>query len=174
MQIETKSASLDTLAVTIRALHVSGKQMTLAVFRQLPTISACNEDGSIRPMEYWGIVHYAIKHEADTWVICASGGILYRCPLQPAPNMIPACERDLRKAREHLAWARRIKAAGADREQLNLAWSTKPRGLVSFCKDSHIQLEREVVALEEWLERCKRRAVTDETLARLPQLFIAV
>ena len=36
MEIETKNASLDTLAVTILALHVSGKQMTQAVFKQLP------------------------------------------------------------------------------------------------------------------------------------------
>lgn len=36
VEIETKRASLDTMSVTIQALHVSGKQMTLAVFRQLP------------------------------------------------------------------------------------------------------------------------------------------
>lgn len=45
MEIETKNASLDTMAVTIQALHVSGKQMTLAVFRQLPSSRAYNKTG---------------------------------------------------------------------------------------------------------------------------------
>ena len=72
MQIETKNASLDTLAVTIRALHVSGKQMTLAVFRQLPTAS--EREGS----SLWGVVRYTIKEEGELWLVFSHEGQLCR------------------------------------------------------------------------------------------------
>ena len=72
MEIETKNASLDTLAVTIKTLHVSGKQMTLAVFRQLPIKLAYKDS------ELWGIVRYSIKDDGDIWLVFSNNGILYR------------------------------------------------------------------------------------------------
>ena len=72
MEIETKHASLDTLAVTIKTLHVNGKQMTLAVFRQLPIK---NED---KNSELWGIVRYSIKDSGDIWLVFSDNGVLYR------------------------------------------------------------------------------------------------
>ena len=72
MEIETKNASLDTLAVTIKTLHVNGKQMTLAVFRQLPIK---NED---KNSELWGIVRYFIKDSGDIWLVFSDNGVLYR------------------------------------------------------------------------------------------------
>ena len=42
--IETQNASIDTLSVTIRSLHVNSKQMTLAVFRQLPVVPVYRYD----------------------------------------------------------------------------------------------------------------------------------
>jgi hypothetical protein len=69
MDIETKHASLDTLAVTIQALHVNGKQMTLAVFRQLPEL------------QLWGRVRYTIPGEfrnVDMWIVGSRQGKLYR------------------------------------------------------------------------------------------------
>ena len=72
MEIETKNASLDTLAVTILALHVSGKQMTLAVFRQLP--EGVEQQGS----ELWGTVRYAIKDSGDLWLVFSNDGRLFR------------------------------------------------------------------------------------------------
>lgn len=70
--IETKNASLDTLQVTIRALHVNGKQMTLAVFRQLPTDMEDDES------ELWGMVRYTIKDEGRLWLVFSRGGRLWR------------------------------------------------------------------------------------------------
>lgn len=84
MQVETRNASLDTLAVTIQALHVSGKQMTLAVFRQLPIASALNSDSSlIESLALWGLVRYQIKDEASLWVVASADGVLYRCVAEP-------------------------------------------------------------------------------------------
>lgn len=89
MEVETRNASIDTLAVTIRALHVSGKQMTLAVFRQLPTGRAYVDDGTLNPMyEHWGIVRYDIKGEGSVWVVASHDGRLYRCDAYP-PYPIP-------------------------------------------------------------------------------------
>lgn len=72
MEIETKTASLETFSVTIRALHVNGKQMTLAVFRQLPT--GQEQDGD----EKWGTVRYTIKDTGDVWLVFSHEGHLCR------------------------------------------------------------------------------------------------
>ena len=72
VEIETKNASLDTLAVTILALHVSGKQMTQAVFKQLP------EGREIDGDSLWGVVRYQIKDSHDLWLVFSSGNRLYR------------------------------------------------------------------------------------------------
>ncbi len=78
MEIQTKSASLDTFAVTIQALHVNGKQMTLAVFRQLPEVSILDErhykDSSLK---WWGKVNYRVG-DSDRWMVCERDGRLYR------------------------------------------------------------------------------------------------
>lgn len=37
IELESRAASIDTVSVTIKTLHVNKKQMTLAVFRQLPS-----------------------------------------------------------------------------------------------------------------------------------------
>jgi hypothetical protein len=72
MEIETKNASLDTLAVTILALHVSGKQMTQAVFKQLPEGRESEGDS------LWGVVRYQIKDSYSLWLVFSSGDRLYR------------------------------------------------------------------------------------------------
>jgi len=72
VEIETKNASLDTLAVTILALHVSGKQMTQAVFKQLP------EGREIEGDSLWGVVRYQIKDSYSLWLVFSSGDRLYR------------------------------------------------------------------------------------------------
>ena len=75
MLVEEKNASLSTLSVTIQALHVQGKQMTLAVFRQLPTM-AVDKDCSI-----WGIVRYEIKDSGNLWLVFSFNNCLYRMQL---------------------------------------------------------------------------------------------
>ncbi len=72
MEIEARQASLSTMAVTINALHVNGKQMTLSVFRQLPI---AQED---EHSEIWGVVKYKIKHEGEIWIVFSKAGILMR------------------------------------------------------------------------------------------------
>lgn len=171
LHIETKSATLDTLAVTIQALHVSGKQMTLAVFRQLPTTLAYGEDGSLLPLEYWGVVRYAIKDEGDAWVVCATGGRLYRCPLNWQGDSVWRAEAELKHAKAIVEWWRTIKAA---KDVGSWNFPIAPRGAASWAADALGGLEFDVEDSEHQLEVCLRAEATREALARLVQLFIAV
>jgi hypothetical protein len=82
-EILATEATLSTLRVEIKALTVSGKQMTLAVFRQLPRMKTTTNDAELWPdASYWGIVRYAIKDEADLWAVIEIEGKLYRGPVE--------------------------------------------------------------------------------------------
>ena len=116
MLIETKSASLETMAVTIQALHVNGKQMTLAVFRQLPVINGDRaSDRWYRPPHYkplniedgvaaWGVVRYSIGDDA-IWLVVSMNGRLYRAPMYPNPKTYH-CNNDEQVEREMTCAAR--------------------------------------------------------------------
>lgn len=91
IEVETKNASLDTLAVTIMALHVNGKQMTQAVFKQLP--EADEKEGE----PIWGIVRYKGVY-SNIWIIFSSDGTLYRRELQtkkPSLSWVREAQREL-------------------------------------------------------------------------------
>ena len=78
IEIETSRATIDTLSVTIKALHVSGKQMTLAVFRQLP-----EKKEPPGTSELWGVVRYAIANEGYMWLVFSHNDRLYRRSMHP-------------------------------------------------------------------------------------------
>ena len=79
MEMKTKNASIDTMAVTIQALHVSGKMMTQSVFKQLPEFDLfLHRIDLIASMELWGMVSYRIKHGGNLWLIGSKDGIMYR------------------------------------------------------------------------------------------------
>lgn len=102
--VEEKNANLSTLSVTIQALHVSGKQMTLAVFKQLPWVHLTP------PLTPWGFVRYEIKGEADLWLVFSHGGILYRAS-KPHANGQENAARDANYAlRDALAKVANIEA----------------------------------------------------------------
>jgi hypothetical protein len=153
MEIETKSASLDTLSVTIRALHVNGKQMTLAVFRQLPCLSLYLETGDINnDLRHWGIVRYFIKDEGSEWVVADYNGVLYRCDLYP----------DNATDERLLYICRQIEEIKAEQK------SAQNSGRYVFV--DKIQLSKYEETADIWEKILKSRQV----LLKLPQLFIAV
>lgn len=79
MKIKSKIANIDTLTVSIKSIRISKKQMTLAVFRQIPMINIFTEKGNIiTDFTYWGIVRYAIRDRGDLWVVLSDDGILYK------------------------------------------------------------------------------------------------
>jgi hypothetical protein len=64
-QLTVHNAEIATAAVEIRTLTISGKQVTLAVFRQIPekALYGVVEDGQI-----WGFVNYCPGKTCSTWV----------------------------------------------------------------------------------------------------------
>ena len=85
MEIEARSASIDTMAVAIQALHVAGRQMTISVFKQLPQLTEQTYDDLPDGAESWGYVMHDIKrigkhHPWRCWVVYSWKGSLYRHP----------------------------------------------------------------------------------------------
>lgn len=72
-QLTTQNATITTAAVEVKTLTISGKQVTLAVFRQLKEEPLIAEDGTLNG-EPWGVVNYhpdkcgdAPKHSHVVW-----------------------------------------------------------------------------------------------------------
>jgi len=188
MEIQTKSASLDTLSVTIQALHVNGKQMTLAVFRQLPIASAyITEDessiGAIAPMEFWGIVRYNIKDEGDLWVVAASRGRLYRCcviPILSNGHSYPTLEeanKDLNNAMLDIMWWRSVNndtTKEGHKKNYETHYSQAQRERLSWHEKLITDLNDQLDWYRNRVTIIERVEKTKESLMQLPQLFIAV
>jgi hypothetical protein len=80
--VKSAEATLKTLSVTIQSLSVNSKQMTLAVFRQLPELTIHTDEGKLLDgITLWGCVRYAIKDSASFWIVCQKDDILYRAAL---------------------------------------------------------------------------------------------
>lgn len=154
MEVETKSASLDTLAVTIHALHVNGKQMTLSVFRQLPETSLVLDSGDADDrLRWWGIVRYHIKNEGTEWVIVEHGGRLFRAPMRGMDASSFAKKID--------EWDKNIK---------NRSWHYV---YDRFCKNLKDAEQALAAARNELVFRNMAEQVFKKA-GMLPQLFIAV
>lgn len=111
--VQAKDAKLRTLQVTIESLTVEGKQMTLAVFRQLPSMDIEDREGKLVPeVRLWGLVRYQIKDEGGLWVVAEKGGILYRAAMPALPHMYYT-QREVEKAEA----ARNKHKGGTTREE---------------------------------------------------------
>lgn len=171
MEIETKSASLDTLAVTIQALHVNGKQMTLAVFRQLPIKDTYLDDGSLAPMEYWGLIRYQIKEQGDVWVVCSKDGCLYRCDLRARGNFfLYDAERWVKRSSEAVFQNKKYLDDAIARYK-GQDWGAAD---IDRKRASLEEKEAELADAKAHLDICKRVEQSSQVLEKLPQLFIAV
>lgn len=150
MEIETKNASLDTLAVTILALHVSGKQMTQAVFKQLP------EGREVEGDSLWGVVRYQIKDSYSLWLVFSSGDRLYRRGL--------SFDYQLRSRARY--------ERGILDEYLSRHKKYHPNSPLDVEK---IADHKKAIAEAEESDRIdKEKQQYDKTLSTLQQLFIAV
>lgn len=63
-QLTTQNASITTVAVEVKALTISGKQVTLSVFRQLPEEPLLADDCTLNGLP-WGVVNYHPDKCAD-------------------------------------------------------------------------------------------------------------
>ena len=86
--VYTTEATLSTLKVEIKALTVSGKQMTLAVFKQLPQWWPLTVEETLNnDVRFWGIVRYSIKDEGDLWVVLEKDNELHRAKIEIYLNL---------------------------------------------------------------------------------------
>jgi hypothetical protein len=78
INLETADASITTATVTIKALQVGKKQMTLSVFRQLPEARLVDEDMVKLLGQPWGYVNYRWGDQTGTNFIFQAESRLYR------------------------------------------------------------------------------------------------
>lgn len=80
-QLTTQNATITTATVEVKTLTISGKQVTLAVFRQLREEPVISSDGTLNG-EPWGVVNYHPDKCGDDYghchVVWQSGGELLR------------------------------------------------------------------------------------------------
>ncbi len=173
MQVETKKASLETLSVTIQALHVSGKQMTLSVFKQLPEACPYASNGKLNEMNFWGVVRYSIKDSGDLWVVASKEDLLYRCDTTMHLSYARA-QRDVGRMRQCINW-------WASCDPLAASWKhpLSPEhpfrdGRIKWTEGGLTSLQNDLLEVEDRLSVCQEAEASHATLCRLPQLFIAV
>jgi hypothetical protein len=176
--ITSKNARFETVTVGIQTVRVGAKQMTIAVFRQLPILPERYFDAS----QKWGFVRYNVDN-AELWFVLAYEGKLYRFPHQPAElSAIRKAQSKVRDRLEILKVARTVvrEALGVDYdEEAARVWLAEPKNnkrgdffdvvkAIRFCGENDPQ--RMVDALRAFESEASRV----ELLDTCPQLFIAV
>lgn len=80
--IESNNVTIEQAIVSINLLQITKKQMTLAVFRQLPKLNDSFDyfkvSNIIENHDRWGIVNYEIKHQGRQHLVINVDGKLYR------------------------------------------------------------------------------------------------
>lgn len=181
--IETHQAKLDTLAIEIQALRVSGKQMTLSVFRQLPEgVDGGEQIIGARP---WGIVRYKID-DVVLHLVYSNKHQLFRRELNvdtPSRSRVNKIESDITKIEQD--------KFGYDSEYILRGYGVTDELLCK--KDLNMRfkppVERNRILREVGLSHLKtiledRKSLYEEQclmfdrdkdyMEKLPQLFIAV
>lgn len=95
-QLTTQNASITTVAVEVKALTISGKQVTLSVFRQLQEEPVISSDGTLNGVP-WGYVNYHPDKCADDYphlhVVWQQGEDLRRSRVSLKPDFDPGTTR---------------------------------------------------------------------------------
>lgn len=160
IEVETKNASLDTLAVTILALHVSGKQMTQAVFKQLPV----GDEKENEPI--WGIVRYRGIY-SNIWIIFSSEGTLYK--------------RELKTQRPDIGWIleakRELDRHDKRHPECTLSYETDRPEVIEWrleLAQKRICLVSSIEEYQDIYDEKLAKQQNETALSKLKQLFIAV
>jgi hypothetical protein len=109
-QLTTQNATLTTVAVEVKALTISGKQVTLSVFRQLQEEPLVAKDGTLNGVP-WGYVNYhpdRCGDEAPHWhIVWQQGAELRRSRVMKEPRWpaVRAVETNHLLNARLLAWA---------------------------------------------------------------------
>ena len=167
--ISIEDVRLKALSVEIKALTVEGKQMTLSVFRQLPTMSILNDE--FGPLGTpWGLVNYTwgedkkIDSGDAVHLVWQKDDRLYRCLL--------VSKRSCLRQENHI-WNDWLKQ-GLDGHKSTLEQMEKE--LVEKNYTMYLgSTERIIEGMNEIKKsRLIRLETALDTLWGLPQLFIAI
>jgi hypothetical protein len=168
--VTTENAGINTVSVAIRALHVNNKQMTLAVFRQIPHLDLINiidscpyEDrGLVDGVTLWG------KVKQPRWlnyeVLGSWDGDLFRIDYL---RDIKSCRHRVGLIEDKLN-AERKKGSGVKEPPIG------DGDLWDFYLDKTQEYVLRIAELEQCLDFQHRCINYWLTLEDLPQLFIAV
>lgn len=125
-------ATATIAAVTVQALRVDGKEMTPAVFGQLPEHPAYNDDGSLPDLEWWGLVRYEIK-DGSLWAVASKAGSLYRCPVYSREAALKSAKAKLDRESQQAADLEQKEAAFAQWQTDFAEWEKKRLAWQSEC-----------------------------------------
>ena len=106
--IDTKTASITTCTITVQAMTINNKQVTLALFKQLPT----RRPIALDCLNLWGIVNYYVDYQTR-WAVGEQEGVLYRVGLI-GPTSDVDCPMTLAEAEAQVKWCR----SGSDGRQI--------------------------------------------------------
>lgn len=171
--IDSESVSITSCAVTIMALCIGSKQMTLSVFRQLPEIRLYRESGDLYDTDKWGLVRYKFN-DIGVWVVCSHNKNLYRASLDHSYMSVKDANLLLAKAKEifldYLKW---------DSSDDKYKYDDLPNeyGFFEKCEWKHgfsELIKERVSSFEERLKTAIRYDNSKKELFKLPQLFIAI
>jgi hypothetical protein len=160
---EQLQAVIGDRQVTVLALRVDGKKMSLQLFRQVPHVAWLDGDGnpdqSMRP---WGRVLYRIPGEGESWMLVEKDGQLARCRIdvyEPNPIMVDLYRGYLKTAQENIV---RVKHMSPE-----LGFTAQYEAEVQKWTKELEAAERELA------EKKRQRAKLKQDLASYPQLFLA-
>lgn len=132
-QLTTQNATITTVAVEVRALTISGKQVTQSVFRQLEEARLVAHEGTLNGVP-WGYVNYHPDKCADGYphrhIVWQHGQELRRANVGPHPDFDPGITRRRPLAFEALAVNRFLTSS-------TLEWLTGRRPDCPLQKDPH-------------------------------------
>jgi len=200
MRINVSEATIKTATVEIKTMSISGKQVTLAVFRQLidEPVLAWDADGAATVKgPIWGSINYhpdksecmALRGE-HIHVVWQRGDELRRSAIKPSWLRVPDEQIYVMEGVESDQWVLTYEATTGKR----FPWRSRKGGITShkfFIEDLSVEVVQpqhggeRISSLEEASERFldlvarkynARRANRQlaDALEALPQLFIAV
>lgn len=161
--IKSNEATITTATVDLQVVRIGAKQMTLAVFRQLPGKDLFKPDGGLVAPP-WGWVNYDYRSYGKRPYVFSEDGVLYRDDV------------DIRAYHQE-PYIAEVKIKGFDRMQQKETWASTGKWGVATRKNNQFvgdlddrqfpSEEAGKVFLREWI---KSAAVLDAA----PQLFIGV
>lgn len=156
---KTNAAYVGENEITVQALRVNGKKMTLQFFRQIPSapyfIEAVQVDSSFVP---WGRVNYALAKEGKSWLVTQKGSSLFRCCIDPPSTS---------------EWSIDYHTKGIGEAEEKISQGSSNSILMKVFEDSHA---RHTAGLRDAIESLRIARIKVAILSKLdelPQLYLA-